>query len=74
MKKFFLIIFFILVSKISFAEENIKKITVLGNQRIDTETILSYMNISNIDTIKISDLNLAFKELFSTELFSKISF
>ena len=53
---------------------NIKKINIEGNQRIDDNTIISYLDFEKNNDIDISDLNLVFKELFATELFSEIIF
>ena len=52
----------------------IMKINIEGNERIDDATILSYLNLEKTLDVDISDLNIIFKELFSTELFSEIIF
>ncbi|MBJ56917.1 MAG: outer membrane protein assembly factor BamA [Rickettsiales bacterium] len=54
--------------------ENVKNIKIIGNQRIDDDTILTYLNIKKNQLIKEEDLNSLFKDLFSTELFSEIIF
>ncbi len=52
----------------------VDKIYIKGNQRIENSTILSYLNIRKNDEISDQDLNIVFKDLFATELFSNISF
>ena len=52
----------------------INKIIIKGNQRIESSTILSYLNIKKNKKISEQDLNIMFKDLFATELFSDISF
>ena len=52
----------------------IMKINIEGNERIDDATIISYLNLEKDNNVDISDLNIMFKELFSTELFSEITF
>ena len=54
--------------------KNIKDINIKGNQRIDNATILSYLNLDKKKDIEIFDLNLVFKDLFATGLFSQIKF
>ena len=53
---------------------SINKIVIKGNQRIETSTILSYLNIKKNKEISEENLNAIFKDLFATELFSDISF
>jgi outer membrane protein insertion porin family len=68
-----IIIFFIILTNISFAE--IKKINIIGNARVSSATIESLVDkkISNIDTIYINNLT---KKIYDTDFFSdvKISF
>ena len=52
----------------------IMKINIQGNERIDDATIISYLDLEKNNNVDISDLNIMFKELFSTELFSEITF
>ena len=74
MFKFILIIFF-LAGFIKFSFSNsINKIEIEGNLRLDDNTIFSYLNINSTSTIPKSDLNILFKDLFATELFSEIKF
>ena len=68
-----IIIFFIMLTNITFAE--IKNINIIGNARVSSATIESLIDkkISNIDTIYINNLT---KEIYNTDFFSdvKISF
>ena len=54
--------------------KNIKNIEIIGNQRIDEETIFTYLNFSKNKIIREEDLNILFKDLFATNLFSEIVF
>ena len=71
-----LLVFLIMCSvNLEYALGNvISKIYIKGNQRIESSTILSYLNIKKNDSINEQDLNIVFKDLFATELFSNISF
>jgi len=68
-----IIIFFIILTNVTFAE--IKKITIVGNARVSSTTIESLVDkkIINIDTIYINNLT---KKIYDTDFFSdvKISF
>ena len=68
-----IIIFFIILTNVTFAE--IKKINIVGNGRVSTATIESLIDkkINNIDTIYINNLT---KKIYDTDFFSdvKISF
>ena len=75
MFKYFLIIFTIFFFSFKCVFSNsINKIVIKGNQRIETSTILSYLNIKKNKEISEENLNAIFKDLFATELFSDISF
>ncbi len=67
------IIFFIILTNISFAE--IKKIIIVGNARVSSATVESLVDkkINNVDTIYINNLT---KKIYDTDFFSdvKISF
>jgi len=69
----FIIVFFIILTNIGFAE--IKKINIVGNTRVSSATIESLVDkkISNVDTIYINNLT---KKIYDTDFFSdvKISF
>jgi outer membrane protein insertion porin family len=68
-----IIIFFIILTNVSFAE--IKKINIVGNARVSSATIESLVDkkTSNIDSIYINNLT---KKIFDTDFFAdvKISF
>ena len=68
-----IIIFFIILTNVTFAE--IKKINIVGNARVSSATIESLVDkkIINIDTIYINNLT---KKIYDTDFFSdvKISF
>ena len=69
----FIIVFFIILTNIGFAE--IKKINIVGNTRVSSATIESLVDkkISNVDNIYINNLT---KKIYDTDFFSdvKISF
>ena len=69
----YIIIFFIILTNISFAE--IKKINIVGNARVSSATIESLVDkkTSNIDSIYINNLT---KKIYDTDFFAdvKISF
>ena len=50
----------------------IDEITVLGNERVSTATILSYLPIIVGDRVKASSLNTAIDRLFETNLFQNV--
>ena len=50
----------------------IKDIIVKNNQRLDTETILSYLNIDSGDKINYEILNKKLKEMYKLGLFADI--
>jgi outer membrane protein insertion porin family len=68
-----IIIFFIILTNVTFAE--IKKINIVGNARVSSATIESLVDkkIGNVDTIYINNLT---KKIYDTDFFSdvKISF
>ena len=68
-----IIIFFLILTNVSFAE--IKKINIVGNARVSSATIESLVDkkISNIDSIYINNLT---KKIYDTDFFAdvKISF
>jgi len=68
-KYIFLIL--LLFSTVSHATR-IEKITVDGNQRIEKETILSYLHLKKGDNFSREDLSKAIKSLYKTELFSNV--
>ena len=50
----------------------VRHIVVQGNERIDTQTITSYLPIAIGDTVDGARIDLAIKTLFRTELFSDV--
>ena len=74
MIKFNIVLFiFVFFSNILFANENkIESIDVIGTQRIDVETVLSYSNIEIGDIYSEEKGNEILKKLFNTNLFSNI--
>ena len=76
-----LILFFIIINhKLALADNNtqrniqINDIIVKNNQRIDTETILSYLNLNSGDRINYEILNRRLKEMYKLGLFADIKF
>ena len=65
------IISFILILNFSFANE-IKKITVIGNERISKETIILFSELKANDNITTELLNNSIKKLYSTNYFDTI--
>lgn len=55
------------------AEDRIAHIKVEGSQRIETETVLSYIDIQPGDPFDADRLNTALKALFATGLFADVS-
>ena len=52
----------------------VNKIDVTGLQRVERETVLSYVNVNPGDDVNSEVLNGAFKKLYTTGLFSDVSF
>ena len=71
-KKFTITICFILFSNIVFSNDEITKISVDGNQRIDVETVESYSGIELGDVYTEEYGNLVLRKLFDTNLFANI--
>ena len=67
--KFFIITFLFISNSYS---EIIKKIEILGNKRISSETILVLGNISINKNFEDKDLNKSLRELYNTNFFSDI--
>ena len=53
-------------------EGSVQRIIVVGNERIEQSTILSYLPIQPGDTIGPAKIDLALKALFRTDLFSDV--
>tara|TARA_Y100000768_G_scaffold357798_1_gene313137 strand:- start:3971 stop:6217 length:2247 start_codon:yes stop_codon:yes gene_type:complete len=67
-----LIILLISIGQIFANENSVKEIDIIGNQRIDVETITSYADIQLDDIYTDEKGNEILKALFKTELFSNI--
>ena len=52
----------------------VRQIKVDGLQRVERETVLSYVNVNPGDDVSPEKLNGAFKKLYTTGLFSDVSF
>lgn len=48
-------------------------VVVQGNQRVEPETIVSYMSIRQGDTFGVNDINESLKRLFATGLFADVA-
>jgi len=68
----FFLLFFLLVVEKSFAEV-VKKVEILGNNRISVETIKVFGDISVGKDYSIPDVNILIKKLYSTSFFADIS-
>ncbi len=55
------------------AEQEINEIKVEGNQRIETATVLSYIDIQKGDPFEQASLDRALKNLYATGLFADVS-
>tara|TARA_B100000686_G_scaffold355327_1_gene472723 strand:- start:11079 stop:13331 length:2253 start_codon:yes stop_codon:yes gene_type:complete len=71
-KIFLLIFFFVFLSSTTIAQEYIEKIIIEGNQRVETETINSYISIKTGDVFDQDLLNSSLKNLFSSGFFSDV--
>ena len=56
----------------SFAQQLIRQIDVSGAQRVEEETVLSYLGVSPGDRIVRADLDRSLKTLFATGLFADV--
>ncbi len=67
---FFIICLFFLFNCIAFADQVVNsKIIIKGNQRVDSETIRSYLDIKGLEQNKIQAINDSLKKIFESELF-----
>ena len=58
---------FILINSnlcVSFAEQKVSKILVEGNQRVDDDTILSFITLSEGSSYVDNDVNIILKDLY----------
>ena len=73
MRKLLILVFYICSIASSYANDDIIKIIdIVGNQRIDSETIESYADVKPEDVYTDKKGNEILKSLFDTELFSNI--
>lgn len=56
------------------ADLYIKQIDIDGLQRVEKETVLSYLNMQSESTVSQDDLDASFRSLYNTGLFSDINF
>mgnify|MGYP000215147880 FL=1 len=78
-KIFLLVIFCSFCTSINLIKAETKKVVVndiiiKNNQRIDSETILSYLGINKGDSVNYEILNLKLKEMYKLGLFADIKF
>ena len=57
---------------LAYAEETVSSIVIEGNERIEKETVLSYMRVVEGDNLNEAVMNNALKNLFATGMFADI--
>ena len=57
---------------VSYAEQKVSKILVEGNQRVDDDTILSFITLSEGSSYVDNDINIILKDLYKTGFFSNV--
>jgi len=67
----FFLLFILFIGKV-FAQDYIEKIIIEGNQRVELETINSYIGIKPGDIFEQESLNISLKNLFASGLFSDV--
>ena len=55
-----------------YAEQKVSKILVEGNQRVDDDTILSFITLSEGSSYVDNDVNIILKDLYKTGFFSNV--
>ena len=73
MRKLSIIIFFIFIRFAAVEAEIVKKIEILGNKRVSSETIKIYGEISINKNYEEQDLNTVLNNLYSTNFFKEIN-
>lgn len=64
----------LLISQAAFADNGrVRLISVQGNQRIETETIRSYLTVDEGDPFEASTMDQSLKDLYATGLFADVS-
>ena len=76
-KKSFLIFFsftviFLIKVETSFANQKVSEIRIEGNLRVDRETILAFISLSEGSEYNPEDINLTLKELYKTGFFENV--
>ena len=71
-KTFLIVISFFFFSKLASAEI-IKKIEILGNERISDQTILMFSNVQLNDKFNLNKSNYILKELYKSNFFDNVS-
>src|SRR6056300_1570574 len=74
----FILVFIVYIYPINFlyaqsSGDIISNIIIEGNQRVEQDTIYSYLNINNGDFFDIDKLNNSLKNLYSTGFFSDVN-
>ena len=72
-KSSLVIIFLFIFSLNNLFADEVKKIEILGNERISSDTIKLFSEISLQDKIGKNDLNLIIKRLYETDFFKNIT-
>ena len=57
---------------VSYAEQKVSKILIEGNQRVDDDTILSFITLSEGSSYVDNDVNIILKDLYKTGFFSNV--
>ena len=69
---FSFIIIFLFKFELSFANEKVSAIRIEGNLRVDRETILAFISLSEGSEYNPEDINLTLKELYKTGFFENV--
>ena len=69
---FSFIIIFLFKVELSFANEKVAEIRIEGNLRVDRETILAFISLSEGSEYNPEDINLTLKELYKTGFFENV--
>ncbi len=72
-KKFFFLIFFFFLIATKSSAQIIKKIEIIGNERISYETIILFSKVKVNQNLEQNDLNEVLKNLYETDFFKNVS-
>jgi outer membrane protein insertion porin family len=61
-----------LISAVSVHAEEVKKVTVQGNERVEDTAVLSYINLESGDDYNPSQSSRIIKNLYNTGLFNNV--